>query len=70
MPKKAYLILVFFLVAAGISACTPTCDAGSLLQPDLISPDWREVVDWNGIIQTLASRKNTRSSFPNIVIIP
>ena len=45
MPKRAYLILILFLTAVGLSACNPTCDAGSLLQPDLISPDWREVMD-------------------------
>lgn len=50
MPKKVYLILFLVLATAGISACTPTCDAGSLLQPDLISPDWREVVDGGGAV--------------------
>ena len=45
MPKRVYLVLILFLAAVGLSACDPTCDAGSLLQPDLISPDWWEVVD-------------------------
>ena len=45
MPKRVYLVLILFLAAVGLSACDPTCDAGSLLQPDLVSPDWWEVVD-------------------------
>ena len=45
MPNRVYLILILILAAVVLSACDPTCDAGSLLQPDLISPDWREVVD-------------------------
>ena len=45
MPKKVYLILILFLAAVGLSACNPTCDAGSLLPPDLISPVWWEVMD-------------------------
>ncbi len=50
MPKKLYLILFLCLTAIGLSACDPTCDAGSLVQPDLISPDWREVVDGSGVV--------------------
>jgi hypothetical protein len=45
MPKSFYFVLILCLAAIGLSACTPTCDAGSLLPPDLVSPDWREVVD-------------------------
>jgi hypothetical protein len=37
-------------IGIGLSACTPTCDAGSLLPPDLISPDWFEVVDGSSAV--------------------
>ena len=38
---------IFFplLTALFLTACTLTCDPGSLAQPDLVSPNWREVVD-------------------------
>jgi len=43
---RRILFYAFLLLAAlSLTACDPTCDPGSLLQPDLISPDWREVVD-------------------------
>jgi len=50
MPKRAYQFLVLFLIAIGLSACDPTCNAGSLLPPDLVSPDWREVVDGSAAV--------------------
>ena len=34
-----------FLIGAFLSGCDPTCDPGSLVAPELRSPDWREVVD-------------------------
>ncbi len=46
MSKNTFII--FFLVVLALivlSGCTPTCDPGSLLSPDLVSPNWREVLD-------------------------
>ena len=46
MSKKVILVIsLTVLVLLGLSACSPTCDPGSLEPPDLLSPDWREVVD-------------------------
>ncbi len=40
-------IFFIFLLVTGLllTSCTLTCDPGSLAQPDLVSPNWREVVD-------------------------
>ncbi|MFL7812583.1 MAG: hypothetical protein AB8I40_02790 [Anaerolineales bacterium] len=46
MSKKA--IVALFVLGASLfvlSACTSTCDPASLVAPDLVSPDWWEVVD-------------------------
>ena len=46
MSKKA--IVALFVMGASLfvlSACTSTCDPASLVAPDLVSPDWWEVVD-------------------------
>lgn len=46
MSRKTILAAMFlFLITILVSGCTLTCDPGSLAQPDLISPNWREVVD-------------------------
>ncbi len=45
--SKKFIIIFLFLATALIflSGCSPTCAPGSLQAPDLVSPDWREVVD-------------------------
>lgn len=46
MSKKAIIVfLLFVLTLVFLSGCSPTCDPGSLEAPDLVSPNWREVVD-------------------------
>jgi len=48
MSKKNIIAFLFaFIILIVLSGCDPitTCDPGSLLAPDLVSPDWREVVD-------------------------
>ena len=48
MSKKIIIAFLFaFIILIGLSGCDPipTCAPGSLLAPDLVSPDWREVVD-------------------------
>ena len=49
MSKKTLLIAIFlFISILGLSGCgptLPTCDSGSLMAPDLVYPDWREIVN-------------------------
>lgn len=46
MSKKAIVTVIFaFLTLVVLSGCAPTCDPASLIAPDLVSPDWREIVD-------------------------
>jgi hypothetical protein len=46
MSKRVIIVFsLMVLTMIGLSACTPTCDPGSLQPPDLQSPNWREVVD-------------------------
>ncbi len=46
MSKRAFITVLFLLIGlVALSGCTPTCDAGSLEAPDLVSPDWWEVLD-------------------------
>lgn len=46
MSRKTILAAAFlFLVGVMVSGCTLTCDPGSLAQPVLVSPNWREVLD-------------------------
>jgi len=46
MSRRTLPIILFMLfVLLGLSSCTPTCDPGSLVDPDLVSPNWREVMD-------------------------
>lgn len=48
MSKKIIVSFTFLVITLfGLSGCDPipTCAPGSLLAPDLVSPDWREVVD-------------------------
>lgn len=50
MSRKTNLIASFlFLSVLVISGCTPTCDPGSLVAPDLISPAYWEVLDGSGV---------------------
>ena len=59
MVRKSFLIPIVFLVVS-LSACipkstptptpVPSCDPASLVPPDLISPDWREVVDGTSVV--------------------
>ena len=44
MPKKAIVFAFLLFTALALSSCDVTCDPGSLVQPELISPGWREVV--------------------------
>ncbi len=48
MSKKIIITFLFaFVILVGLSGCDPipTCAPGSLLAPDLVSPDWRDVMD-------------------------
>jgi len=46
MSNKVIIVTsLMVLTLLGLSACTPTCDPGSLEPPDLESPTWWEVVD-------------------------
>lgn len=49
MSKKTLFIAIFlFISILGLSGCgptLPTCDSGSLMAPDLVYPDWREIVN-------------------------
>jgi hypothetical protein len=48
MSKKIIVAFTFLVITLfGLSGCDPipTCAPGSLLAPDLVSPDWREVMD-------------------------
>jgi len=46
MSKKIFFAaLCFIILSLGLSACDVTCDAGSLLPPDLVSPVWWDVMD-------------------------
>lgn len=50
MSKKTILIAFFVLLnLILVAGCTPTCDAGSLEAPDLITPDWWDVLDGSGV---------------------
>lgn len=45
MSKKIIVSFTFLVITLlGLSGCDPipTCAPGSLLAPDLVSPDWRE----------------------------
>jgi len=51
MSKKVFFAsLTFIVLSLALSACDASCDTGSLLSPDLVSPDWREVVDGSAAI--------------------
>ncbi len=49
MSKKFLLIVLFLLISVlGLCGCgpsLPTCDPGSLEVPELVYPDWREIVN-------------------------
>ena len=57
MSRKALLAIMLLLIfALGLSSCDPTptplppCAPGSLVAPDLVSPDWREVMDGSAVV--------------------
>jgi len=50
MSKRAYLFILLLLAAVGLTACEPTCDAVSLVKPNLVSPDWWEVMDGDAAV--------------------
>jgi len=50
MSRKVIFFLFLLLTALALTSCAVTCDPGSLVQPDLVSPDWREVVDGSSAV--------------------
>lgn len=50
MSRKTIFALFLLFTALALTSCDVTCDSGSLLQPDLTSPDWREVVDGSAAV--------------------
>jgi len=50
MSRKIVFFLFLLLTALALTSCDVTCDPGSLVQPDLISPDWREVMDGSAAV--------------------
>jgi len=45
MSRRTIFFLSLLLIGLSLTACTLTCDPGSLAQPNLVSPDWFGVVD-------------------------
>lgn len=50
MSRKTIFVLFLLFTALALTSCDVTCDSGSLVQPDLVSPDWREVVDGSATV--------------------
>jgi len=50
MSRKTIFVLFLLFTAVALTSCDVTCDSGSLVQPDLVSPDWREVVDGSAAV--------------------
>ncbi|RLD06916.1 MAG: hypothetical protein DRI65_05765, partial [Chloroflexota bacterium] len=50
MSRKTIFVLFLLFTALALTSCDVTCDSGSLVQPDLVSPDWREVVDGSAAV--------------------
>ncbi len=45
MSRRTIFFIFLAFAASFLTACTLTCDPGSLAKPDLVSPNWFEVVD-------------------------
>jgi len=50
MSRKVIFFIFLLATALALTSCDVTCDPGSLVQPDLVSPDWREVVDGSAAV--------------------
>ncbi len=48
--RRVYAFVLMILGVIGLSGCDVPCDPGSLVQPDLISPNWREVMDGSAAV--------------------